>query len=150
MDDDDREQQPARAEPARMYPFVTRQNPTIPRLVSNVPSQCLRKAEQFFGNLADNDFVGLHQLQDRSGRNKILILRIARITAAKNVASQTKGANGTDNKRNIRTVGYSRLFTLVDPFAPEGDNTCFVLFGQGHGAQIFGLDDLSKSDGRIR
>ena len=149
MDDADREQQPPRAAPARIYPFIMRQDPTISRLVPNVPSQCLRKAQQFFGNLADNDFVGLHQLQDRSAWNKILILRIARISASKNVASQTRGANGKDNKRNIRTVGYSRLFTLVDPFAPEGDNTCFVLFGQGHGAQIFGLDDLSKSDGQI-
>lgn len=150
MDDADREQQPPRAAPARMYPFIMRQDPTISRLVPNVPPQYLRKAQQFFGNLAEDDFVGLHQLKDRSARHKVLILRIARISASKNVASQTRGANGKDNKRNVRTVGYSRLFTLIDPSAPEGDNACFVLFGQGHGAQIFGLDGLSKSDGRIR
>ena len=133
-----------------MYPFVTRQDPTISRLAPNVMPQCLHNAQMFFRNLAEDDFVGLHQLKERSARNKVLLLRIARISASKNVASQTRGANGKDNKRNVRTVGYSRLFTLVDPTAPEGDNCCFVLFGQGHGSQIFGLDDLSKSDGRIR
>ena len=74
----------------------------------------------FFFNLAEDDFVGLHQLKDRSALNKVLLLRIARISASKNAASQTRGANRKDNKRNVRTVGYSRLFTLVDPFAPEG------------------------------
>ena len=142
---------PPRAAPARMYPFITRQDPTISRLAPNVPPQCLRNAQMFFfRNLAEDDFVGLHQLKDRSAQNKVLLLRITRISASKNAASQTRGANGKDNKQNVRTIGYSRLFTLVDPFSPEGDNSCFVLFGQGHGSQIFGLDDLSKSDGQIR
>jgi len=150
MDEADRQHQPPRAGPARMYPFNARQDSTISRLAPNVPPQLLQCAQRFFGNLAEDDFVGLHQLKDRSGHNKVLLLRVARISASKNVASQTRGANGKDNKQNVRTVGYSRLFTLVDPFAPEGDNSCFVLFGQGHGSQIFGLDYLSKSDGRIR
>ena len=77
------------------------------------------RLNSFFGNLAEDDFVGLHQLKDRSARHKVLlILRIARISASKNVASQTRGANGKDNKQHVRTVGYSRLFTLIDPYAP--------------------------------
>ena len=94
----DREQQPPRFAIARTYPFITRQDPSISRLVLNVPPQCLRKAQQFFGNLAEDAFVGLHQLKDRSARNKVLILRIARISASKNVASQTRGANGKDKR----------------------------------------------------
>ena len=143
-------QQPPRDEPARIYPFNTRQEPSISRLQPNVPPQRLICAQRFFRNLPDNSFVSLQDLKDRSGRNKVIVLHIARISPSKNVPSQMKGANGKDNKRNVRTVGYSRLFTLIDPFAPEGDNACFVLFSQGHGAQIFGMDDLSKSDGRIR
>ena len=150
MADADREQQPPRAAPERIHPFNAHQEPSISRLELNVPPQRLLCAQQFFSNLLDNPFVGLHQLKDCSGRNKVLGLRVARISASKNVLSQTRGTNGKDNKQNVRTVNYSCLFTLVDPTAPEGDNACFVLFGQGHGAQIFGMDDLSKSDGRIR
>lgn len=150
MTDTDREQQPPRAAIARTYPFITRQDPSISCLVPNVPPQCLCRAQQFFGNLAEDAFVGLHHLKDRSAWNKVLILCIARISASKNVASQTRGANGKDNKQNVRTAGYTHLFTCIDSFASEGDNACFILFGQGHGGQIFGLDDLSKSDGQIR
>ena len=79
-----------------------------------------------------------------------MILQIASITPAKNVTSNARGTNGSNNRRNSRAVNYTRLFTLIDLNAPEGDNACFILFGQGNGSQIFGMDDLSKSDGRIR
>ena len=69
--------------------------------------------------------------------------------ASKNVASQTRGANGKDNKQNIRTVGYSCLFTRIDPFAPEGDNACFILFGQGPGGSLDWMTYLKVMDNSL-
>ena len=79
----------------------------------------------------------------------IEVLKIARISPSKNVASNARGTNGSDKRQNSRAVNYTHLFTLIDHNAPEGDNACFILFGQGNGSQIFGMDDLSKSDGQI-
>ena len=73
-------QEPPRDEPARIYPFNTRQEPSISRLQPNVPPQRLICAQRFFMNLPDDSFVSLQDLKDRSGWNKVIVLRIARIS----------------------------------------------------------------------
>ena len=123
------DEQPECLTPARDFPFNTRYLATAINFEPDVTPHLLPQATLMLVGVYSENFCSLMDVKHGAEKGMMMILQIARITPSKNVASNARGTNGSDKRQTSRAVNYTCIFTLIDPNAPEGDNTCFILFG---------------------